>query len=48
MTLNDENVELAKLQNEIIKYVGLNADNIIRRGCAGQRPAPGRRSSGRG
>lgn len=29
MTLNDENVELAKLQNEIIKYVGLNADNII-------------------
>ncbi len=29
MSTNNENVEVAKLQQEIIKYVGLNPDHII-------------------
>jgi hypothetical protein len=29
MGINEENVELAKLQQEIIKYVGLNPDHVI-------------------
>ncbi len=29
MSTNDENVEVAKLQQEITKYIGLNPDHII-------------------